>query len=179
MGGTPFCQTQQTDTAQPWGLRDQKNSTARVHGETCVFVKQHMALQRLQEWNWFVEGNTSPSFVLLPVSITVFGWRKQVGEAVAIKSHCWRAEPLELWCCLEHYMTQQRATRLCVKQNTSNTLIQRDYWTDVSLVNGVNSFAHQKHIAPMRGRTHPALFPSLQQRITQVFAGFASHPLDT
>lgn len=39
--------------------RDQKNSTAGVHRETCLSVKQRVALQRLQERYWFTEGNAS------------------------------------------------------------------------------------------------------------------------
>jgi len=40
-----------------------------------------------------------------------------------------------------------------------------------------DSLAHQKHIDPVRGRAHPTRALALRWTPTQVFVGFARHPL--
>lgn len=116
----PFCQTQQTDTAWPWGFgRPEKLHcwwpwrNMYVCEDTCgTSEATSMLLFFWREHIWEI----SPSFVLLLVNITVFGCRRRVWWAVPIESCCQRAEPLELLCSLQPYVTQQQSARLCIKQ---------------------------------------------------------------
>lgn len=81
--------------------RDQKNSTAGVHGETEMSVEQHVALQRLQERSWFMGGKASvkpqPLFGCYQLLSLCLPAESRSGELHLQKAIA-GAEPLELNC---------------------------------------------------------------------------------
>lgn len=86
------------------------------------------------------------------------------------------AEPLELLCCLQHWITPEAALHKAKASQPWFTGTIGQMCHQQLGLSSRDSLAYRQHIAP-RGRNHPAPTPALPQGSSQLFVGFPHHPL--